>query len=421
MNAAPIPRYVKTSAPAVLSQGFRPFFLATGAWAILGLALWLASFWGWLTVPSVFDGYSWHIHEMLFGFVAAAVAGFVLTAIPNWTGRLPLQGLPLAGLVLLWAAGRAAVAGSLAIGATPAAAIDVAFLAVLTVVAAREIVAGKNWRNLPIITALGLLLVCNILFHIDFIGELGGDAAAFGWRLAIGVVCMLIALIGGRIIPSFTGNSLAKRGQARPVAFNGFDKLSLVVTGIALAAWATGISGPVAGPVVALLLAVAAVLNAVRLGRWRGHRAAAEPLLWILHVGYAWLPLGLGLLAAADIAPTIPRSAGVHALTAGAMATMILAVATRATLGHTGRELHAGPATTLIYLLIIAAALARVGTSLWSDYGLGLAISAVLWVMAFTVFLIVYGPMLLSPDPRQKAAAGPPAPEAKPHPATPRG
>src|SRR5512134_3779791 len=204
MATTPVPRYRATAGPAVLSQGFRPFFLLAAAWAVLALVLWLLSFWGYFELPTAFDPTAWHIHEMLFGFVAAAIAGFVLTAIPNWTGRLPLQGWPLLGLVALWAAGRAIVAFSAVVGGGLAAMIDVAFLVALAAVAAREIVVGKNWRNLPIVATLTLLAICNALFHASLYESARSEmglTSDLAWRLALSVVVMLIALIGGRIIP----------------------------------------------------------------------------------------------------------------------------------------------------------------------------------------------------------------------------
>lgn len=403
MAQTPVPRYKLTGGPAVLSQGFRPFFLLAALWAMLALLLWLMAFWGWLTIPTAFDPVDWHLHEMLFGFVGAAIAGFVLTAIPNWTGRLPLQGWPLLGLVVLWAAGRLVVAFSAVVGAGFAAVVDVAFFAVLGALAAREIIVGKNWRNLPIVGALALLAVINALFHARLMpaGLFGMQPASeLAWRLAITIVIMLIALIGGRIIPSFTGNWLAKRGEQRPPPFGPFDTLALLVTAAALLYW----SFAPPGPMVANGLVLAALANAMRLARWQGHRTLPEPLLWILHVGYAWLPVGLALLAASQLTPDVPRTAATHALTAGLMTVMIVAVASRATLGHTGRPLHAGGGTTAVYLLIIGAAIARVGGSLWpAAYTELLALSAGLWVAGFGLFVLLYGPMLVLPDPRKKA------------------
>jgi uncharacterized protein involved in response to NO len=224
----------------------------------------MLSFFGFLSLPTVFDPVSWHAHEMLFGFAAAAVAGFVLTAVPNWTGRLPLQGAPLLFLVALWLAGRAAVITSAIIGGWTAAVVDVAFLAVLLAAVAREIVAGRNWRNLSIVAALAFLCGSNVAFHIGALTSQGTTGAA---RLAIAVLIVLICLIGGRILPSFTRNWLTKRGNGRlPASFGGFDKLTIAVTLAAMACWTYAPPSYVTG----VAAAIAAVFNLVRLVRWAG-------------------------------------------------------------------------------------------------------------------------------------------------------
>ncbi len=390
---APVPRLRAHAGPAILAYGFRPFFFFAGLSAVLGLALWLADLAGVLAIPTAFTPLTWHAHEMLFGYAVAAIAGFLLTAVPNWTGRLPLQGGPLLGLVLLWLAGRLAVATSAVLGAWAAAAIDLAFLAILLFVAAREIVAGKNWRNLPILAAIGTLLVANGLMHAEAL-DLGAFAAA-GWRLAISVAIFLIALIGGRIVPSFTRNWLAKRpGEAMPVPFGRLDHVALGATLMAFVAW-TAFPGTGAA---AALAAVAAALNAVRLYRWRGYRSLADPLVFVLHVGYAWVPLGLGLLALAQGTDLLPESAAVHAFTAGAIGTMTLAVMTRATRGHTGRRLHADAGTTALYVLVTISAVARIAASARVEmYDLLIWIAGAAWIAAFGSFLALYGPMLFRP------------------------
>ncbi len=207
-TAGPVPRLRATAGSALFSYGFRPFFLLAGIWAAAGLTLWMLSFLGLLNLPTAFDPLNWHAHEMLFGFAAAAVAGFVLTAAPNWTRRLPLQGKSLLFLVALWLAGRAAVTASAVIGGWTAAVVDVAFLAVLLAAVAREIVAGRNWRNLPVVAALAVLCGANITFHIGALTSQGTTASA---RLAVAVLIVLICLIGGRIIPSFSRNWLVKQ------------------------------------------------------------------------------------------------------------------------------------------------------------------------------------------------------------------
>ena len=387
-----IPRYAPTSAPLLLTQGFRPFFLAAGLWAALALAMWLGMLTGALELPSLFAPVDWHVHEMLFGFVAAVVAGFLLTAIPNWTGRMPLQGAPLLGLVLLWLVGRIAVATSAWLGGPAAAAADLAFLAALLAVVLREIAAGRNWRNLPMAAAVLALLAGNALSHAEALGWLADDG--HGRRLGLAVIVMLISLVGGRIIPSFTRNWLAKRGPGPlPASFGLPDGLALGATGLALALW---VALPESRLTAAALL-VAALAQAARLARWRGHRTTAEPLVWVLHLAYAWLPAGLALLAAAAAGEAAP-SLALHALTAGAIGTITLAVMTRATLGHTGRALRADRATTAIYVAVTLAALSRLAAASPTELSLALlTVSAACWILAFGGFAIVYGRYLLGP------------------------
>lgn len=387
-----IPRYRPWSGPALLSAGFRPFFLLAGFWAVLVLPLWLAVLSGHFLLPSAFDPVTWHGHELLFGFVQAAIAGFMLTAVPNWTGRMPIQGWSLGGLAVLFLAGRVAVTVSAEIGPSAAAVIDLAFPLTLTAALAREIVVGRNWRNLPMVGALMLLGAANALTHLGALGW--ADTGALGLRLGIAVVLMLIGLVGGRIIPSFTRNWLAKRGsRILPASAGRFDAAAMAVAAAALGAWvaAPGWIG------VAPLMALAAVLSLVRLARWRGHLTTAEPLVWVLHLGFLWLPAGFALMALAPFTTLMPTAA-LHALTGGAMTTMILAVSTRATLGHTGRALHADGRTTLIYLLVTVAAVARVTAGLpTAGYMTLLTVSSAAWTGAFGFFLAVYGPMLLRP------------------------
>ncbi|HKW54809.1 MAG TPA: NnrS family protein, partial [Stellaceae bacterium] len=217
MNA--IPRYRPLAGPAVLSSGFRPFFLLAVAWAALAIPHWVAVFAGAAELPTMLTPVVWHVHEMVFGYGAATVAGFMLTAIPNWTGRMPLQGAALAALALLWLVGRIAILVSAAIGAVAAAVLDLSFPALFLAVIAREIMAGRNWRNLPMVAALSLLLLGNLLVHLDAVGL--AATAAPGNRLGVATLLMLIGLVGGRIVPSFTRNWLAKQApdSGPPAAF----------------------------------------------------------------------------------------------------------------------------------------------------------------------------------------------------------
>lgn len=391
-RAAGIPRYRPFEGPALLRQGFRPFFLGAGVWSLAAMLLWILVIQGYVLLPTAFDPVGWHAHEMLFGFVVAAISGFLLTAIPNWTGRMPLQGLPLAGLVVVWLAGRLAVYGSAWIGAGIAAALDLSYLALLLAVVLREILAGRNWRNLPIPIVLTLLLAANALTH----AEAAGIAAtgALGQRLGIGVVILLIGLIGGRIVPSFTVNWLKKRGEARlPARFGAPDRVALAILLAALAAWVIAPESLIGGAA----LIVAGLATLIRLARWRGHRTLSEPLVWSLHLGLVWVPAGLLLIGLGAFLPDVPQAAGLHALTSGAMGGMTLAVMTRATLGHTGRPLSADHWTAAIYLLVAAAAALRVAAPFSAEAYLPLLwMSGLAWIGAFGIFVLHYGRMLLA-------------------------
>jgi uncharacterized protein involved in response to NO len=396
-----VPRYRVHAGPAILSAGFRPYFLAASIWAAVSIPLWLGAYGDGFVVPTELPPLVWHAHEMIFGFAAAVVAGFMLTAIPNWTGRMPLQAAPLAILVSLWALGRLGVLFSGEIGASAAAAADLSFPAAFLAVAAREISAGRNWRNLPILAALALLLVGNLLVHLDALGF--ADTAQLGNRLGLVTLFMLISLVGGRIIPSFTHNWLAKmRPDVAPPASEGrFDIAALVVTGVALLVWAFA---PDASVTPWAVLA-AGVAVALRLSRWRGLRTVPEPLLLILHIGYGWLAFGLLLLGFDGLFDMLPPAAALHALTIGAIGTMTLAVMTRASLGHTGRPLQAGPATKAIYVLITVAALLRVLSPLaGSRIELALWLAGTAWSGAFGLFVIRYGPALARPRVRDRNA-----------------
>lgn len=376
--------------PPLFSIGLRPFFLVACAWPAATVPMWALAWLGAEPFASAMTR-DWHVHEMLFGYLAAVMAGFLLTAVPNWTGRLPVIGWPLAALAGLWAAGRVAMA--VAPQAPWAAVVDASFLVAFAAVIWREVLTARNWRNAPVGVLVSVLATANVCLHLR-----GTEPAlaAGGERLALGAAAVLIALIGGRVTPSFTRNWLIKRGaSALPAPVTRFDQTVVAATALSAAAWVLAPESRVAG----LLLMLAGAANLARLARWRGASALAEPLVWILHAGYAWLGLGLGALGAAILFPAvIARSAGVHTLTVGAIGVMTLAMMTRATRGHTGRSLETGPYTLALYLLANLAAVARVAAALWlAQQPMLLALASLAWSGAFVLFLLVYGPMLVGP------------------------
>ncbi len=390
---APIPRLKAYDGPAILSYGFRPFFFAGAFFAALAIALWLPQFFGELSLPNAFAPPVWHAHEMLFGFAPAIVTGFLLTAIPNWTGRLPLQGAPLLALLLAWLAGRTGVAASGAIGWAPAMILDCAYLLILGLVIGREVVAGKNWRNLKVLAIIAMLFAANVAFHIEAHAT---GAANYSERSAIAAIVALVMLIGGRVTPSFTRNWLVRENPGRlPGSADRFDAAFVLVSVTALAAW---IAAPDALATAAAML-VAAAAQTIRLSRWVGWRAWRDPLVLVLHVAYLFIPIGFVLQACAIFHPELaPPSAGIHTWTIGAVGGMILAVMTRATLGHTGRALKASRATVLIYIATAVSALARVAAALDPQRSFELLhLAAAGWIVAFAGFAAIYGPYLARP------------------------
>ena len=390
---APVRRLKPYAGPALFSYGFRPYFLAGAIFGALAIALWLPQYEGVFAPPGALAPVAWHAHEMLFGFAPAIITGFLLTAVPNWTGRLPLQGRPLIALLLAWFAGRIAVAASAWLGWAATMALDCAYLLILAAVVGREIVAGKNWRNLKVLAILSLMLLCNVAFHLE--AHLTG-VASYAQRGAIAATLLLVILIGGRVTPSFTRNWLVRENPGPlPTAGGRLDNFFVTSAALAATAWVAFPQGGWTGA----LLAVAGCAQVVRLSRWLGWRARRDVLVLVLHVFYAFIPVGYFLAALAAWRPDlVASSAGVHAWTVGAVGGMILAVMTRASLGHTGRALRASPATIGIYIALGVAAAARIVAAqspAWSLPLLHLAAGA--WIIAFAGFAIVYGPLLARP------------------------
>ena len=330
---SPIPRLQAHRGPVLLSYGFRPFFLFGAIYAGLAILAWLPMINGELALATAFGPIDWHVHEMLYGYLPAVVTGFLLTAIPNWTGRLPLQGMPLLVLVVLWLAGRVAVTFSAEIGWLSAAIMDVSFLILVVAATAREIIAGKNWRNLRVVAMVMLLLAGNVAFHLE--AHFNGSAE-YGARIGIAATVLLLVVIGGRIIPSFTRNWLARENPGRlPAPFARFDVAVIGLSAATLALWTAQPVGK----------------NNRRCAR--RHRRTAYRAIGPLGRGSNLArPLGAYTarrlrLRAARVSvrrrggvAMVTADIGTHAWTVGAAGTMTLAVMTRASLGHTGNALN---------------------------------------------------------------------------------
>jgi uncharacterized protein involved in response to NO len=389
----PISRLHKYRGPALWSYGFRPFFLFGSLYSGLSVLLWLPQFYGELELSTQFAPVDWHIHEMLFGYLAAVIAGFLFTAIPNWTGRMPIRGLPLATLFVVWACGRLAVTFSVWLGWGVAIAIDLSFLVAIIAVVIREIVAGKNWRNLKIVIPVFGLLAANAAFHLEV--HYSG-ISNFSRRLAMAAVLTLIMIIGGRIIPSFTRNWLVKNNEGRlPAPFNRFDGGAILMGAIALLSWTAYPESTVVG----VLLVIASIVHVLRLARWVGHRALRDPMVVILHVSYLFIPVGFALISLSLIQPElVPTMAGTHALGIGVVGTMTLSVMVRATLGHTGRAVEASLPVMLIFACVFLSATSRIAAAFGPEsVDTLLHIAAFSWLAAFAGFAIVFAPALMRP------------------------
>ena len=389
------PTFPRYEGPAFLSYGFRPFFLGAALFTGLVVLVWVALFVGYLQAEFLYSPREWHVHEMLFGYLPALIAGFLLTAMPNWTDRMPLRGAPLLALFVLWLTGRLLVASPW-VGAAASAMIDGAFLVILAAYVWREIIAARSWDRAPIGVLVSFFACANILFHLS---ALQGRPTDFPERLALAVMTMLLTIIGGRLAPTFTREFLAERNMTGlPAVFSRVDGVAIVLVLVSVISWIVQPEWQWTG----VMLIVSGVASLVRLLRWGGWRTRKEPLVLILHVGYLWVGLFLLALGTSILGMGFSPENAIHLLTAGAMGAMTLAVMTRASLGHTGRVRHADRLTVAIYLLINIGALLRifapnsVTPTLLTHAMLGL--SALGWSGAYLLFAFHYGPYLLRPS-----------------------
>lgn len=386
--------YRVNETPILLAYPFRPFFLLTGLYGALLVAAWVAFLFAGLPLSLGISAPAWHGHEMLLGMVPAAIAGFLLTAMCNWTGAAPLRGGGLLALLLLWLAGRVVMWLSGTLPLWLVSVVDLAFLPALALYAGQVLLRHGNRRNLMLAGMLGGLAAANLAFHLGF-NSLWASGQIVGELVALDLIAVIMIVIGGRITPAFTANWLRMQGRdpnvvARSEALDRaamWSALAMVPADLVLGAPWLG----------ALLALAAALINGWRLLRWRGWHAADEPLLWVLHLGLAWVVVALLLKAATPWAGLAP-SVWMHAMGVGAMGTLILGVMTRVAMGHTGRPLRLLPGAVLIYYAVSLAALARLAAALGLiDYRLPVVTAAIGWVLACILFVGLYWPVLSSP------------------------
>ena len=379
---------------SIFSYGFRPFFLGGAIWAATAMLLWTGMLTGKISFATPYSPIIWHAHELVFGYASAILGGFILTAVPNWTARSPIQGSTLIILFTIWLCGRVAFWFADSIGLAAAAVIDSLFLVAITAVAFREILAGQNRRNIKIAIIFGLFAAANIYFHVE---TLIHGLPFYSTRAGLSVLVILIMLVGGRIIPNFTRNFLVKmKNRNLPTPFNRFDALSIGFSILSLVFWVGLPYWIFTGPA----LLIAGALQLVRLVRWSVLQTVREPLVFILHLGFLFIPLGFFTVGSSVIWPQfVPTGIALHAWSTGAVGVMTLAVMTRASRGHTGRSLTAPLATQVIYFCVLISALTRLTTIFLPELTLELLeIASVAWIGAFALFAILYGPILLSPS-----------------------
>lgn len=387
---------------AFLSYGFRPFFLLGSLYAVIAAAPWVARFaspdqQGFIGLPV--PSSDWHAHEMLFGFTAAIIAGFFLTAVPSWTNRKPVSGTPLLMLVLVWVLGRMANWLPGIIPDWAAAIVDCAFVPLLVALVIRALVAGWSKRNLIFLPIFAGLFSANVMVHLDRL-NIVDDLSTQGHRLALDLTIALIIILGGRVVPAFTTNFLRNSGAEKlPHQSDRMTQLALI------SAVAMVIVNQVAPDTVlgGIVVAIAAVINGIRLLGWQGHRVLGTPILWILFLGFGFVVLGLAADALATLSDWLPRNAADHLLTIGGIGCMTIGIMTRAGLGHTGRKPHASAIMVGTYAAIGCSAVLRtLAPVLWPEsYATAMAIVGSLWMISFATFFVTFWPILTRPRLKQ--------------------
>jgi uncharacterized protein involved in response to NO len=370
-----------------------------GLFSLLAMLVWLGLFAGAFLFVSPYPPQAWHAHEMLFGFTASVIAGFLLTAAPNWTGTRPLAGRPLAALAGLWLAGRIAVWGVPAVPLWLAAVLDVAFLPALVLALLPALRKGSA-KNFVFPVILGLLAAANLMFHLEALGI--GDMGSLGLTVAVDGIALFIAVIGGRVTPAFTANALSaqalargEEGEVKIASKSWLNEAAIASVALVIAADLIAPGGLVAG----LIALAAALLNALRMAGWKTVKVLDQPILWVLHLGYGWLVLGLAVKGLGPLTGALAPAAALHGITVGAIGTMTLAMMSRASLGHTGRALEVGPVMAAAYLLPSLAALVRLITPVVAPaaYAASITVSGLLWTLAFAIFAALFVPILTRP------------------------
>lgn len=386
--------------PAIWRQAFRPFFLAGSLFSIIALTIWVAALLGKSTLMPYPNIVFWHGHEMLFGFVGAIIVGFLLTAVQNWTGLRSTHGKPLIALFSLWLLARMLMMFGSSKAEWFIAVVDVSFFFAAGALVAQLLLKARNHRNLQFIPVLILLGIANLLTHLSAIMN---KPELFTWGMygAIMLAALLMIVVGGRVIPLFTASG-TKAPSVKPLAW--LENLVLISAWLIALIYISNIKVLLPNALLTTVFATAAASNAYRAWRWRGWSACSYPLVWSLHIAYWFIPVGFGLFALQHAGYDVNASTALHSLTVGAMGTLILSMISRVSLGHSGRPLVIHPSVTYAFLFIIVAAVTRILVGLYPDFSPSSAylISAICWILAYGIFIIVYFRILTTPRPDGK-------------------
>jgi len=378
--------------PVIFRLAFRPLFLGGTLFSIIAIGFWIF-FWLQPFEWTPYGGHTWwHGHEMIFGFGTAIVAGFLLTAVANWTGIPGLRGKPLATLTIIWLLGRLLLAIDFGLPNGLIASVDIAYMLFVTIAMAYPVIRVKQWQNLMFVPILLLFTLLNASSHWAILNNEHLLAIQF-LHATIMLFTLLIAVLGGRVIPAFTSNTTDCRRKT-PVKWLEVTSIASILIMIVIFCYGIAHFPPI---FLFVISTIAAIVNFIRFSRWGIQHSFAEPLLWSLHLAYLFIPVGFAMLALNSIGLMSNTSAALHSFTVGSIGGMILAMISRVSLGHTGRPLQINAFITLAYVSLLVAALVRAVIPAWLPefYTLGIAVSGVLWVLAFCIFVYFYGPILL--------------------------
>ena len=390
MNSDSPTPHLKTSDFALFDIAFRPFFLCGSVFSLCAILIWAGLFSGNLTINVFGGGLWWHTHEMLFGFVCAIIMGFLLTAVQNWTSQKSISHTPLFALVLLWLSARLALLSPSGLPTWLISFLDISFIPIATFFFIRPIIKVKLWRNLIFLPLLTALTIVNIAMHYSV--YTGNVSIIFpASKIAVLLVAMIMTIMGGRVIPMFTANGTGtkKVNELKWLEKSAISSLLLVII------FNAGLI-ELPNTINALLFFITAIFHFIRVIRWRFWVTLRTHLVWSLHLSYAFIPTGLGLLGVSQLSDAISTSQAIHTITVGAIGLMILSMISRVSLGHTGRKIQTGKLMACAFLILFCAALIRIlGQLFTDDYIFIILCSAVLWALAYCIFVVVYTPILI--------------------------